>query len=57
MALIINNRVFAHSFNERFGTEVDEENIRKLLIKLGYQVEKTQHNLSAEVRAFPTYKL
>uniref|UniRef100_A0A914P8N5 Caspase-3 n=1 Tax=Panagrolaimus davidi TaxID=227884 RepID=A0A914P8N5_9BILA len=48
LALIINNREFAHSqYNPRMGTEVDESNIRKLLVKLGYQVERTHHNLSA----------
>uniref|UniRef100_A0AC35FXB0 Caspase family p20 domain-containing protein n=1 Tax=Panagrolaimus sp. PS1159 TaxID=55785 RepID=A0AC35FXB0_9BILA len=50
LALIINNREFAHSqYNPRMGTEVDESNIRKLLVKLGYQVERTHHNLSAGV--------
>uniref|UniRef100_A0A914YLR6 Caspase family p20 domain-containing protein n=1 Tax=Panagrolaimus superbus TaxID=310955 RepID=A0A914YLR6_9BILA len=47
LALIINNRIF-DSHDERHGTEIDGKNIRKLLSDLGYKVEETRHNLSAQ---------
>uniref|UniRef100_A0AC34F3T3 Caspase-8 n=1 Tax=Panagrolaimus sp. ES5 TaxID=591445 RepID=A0AC34F3T3_9BILA len=48
LALIINNRIFDKQ-DERHGTEIDGKNIRQLLTKLGYKVEDTRHNLSADM--------
>lgn len=49
VALLITNITFAHKDNNRNGAEEDEENMKKLLRGLGYEVVE-HRNLTGKVK-------